>query len=90
MQHELLAMIDVATERVEPGLEGHVRRRVVGTVREFGDGWEQFVREPDGESIEVEKIQVDHAFYPFRPLLAIPRPACDPPDSGGALLRIRR
>lgn len=76
-QHELLAVIDVANDSVEPGLEGQVRRRVVGTVREFGEAWERFVRgqptvsEPDGDYILIEKVHVDHDFYPFRSLLAI-------------------
>ena len=74
---ELLAVIDVEHDSVEPGQEGQVRRRVVGTVREFGEGWERFVRgqpavaEPDGDYIVVEKVHVDHDFYPFRSLLAI-------------------
>lgn len=76
-QHELLAVVDVERESVEPGLEGQVRRRITGTVTNFGEAWDRFVRgrptvsEPDGEYIEVAQIQVDHDFYPFRSLLAI-------------------
>lgn len=77
--NELLAVIEVTTEGVEPWEENQVRRRITGTVRNLGEAWERFVRahatvtQSDGPYLQVDRIQVDHDFYPFRSLIRVDR-----------------